>query len=178
MSEPKRQRLLTWDDPLALTARVQGLSGLEVLAQVVRGELPQWPMTRLMGLMLAEVEPGRAVVEATPAEWHYNPSGVVHGGFAATLLDTAVGCAVFTTMAAGESYTTVELKVNYLKPVTIATGRVRGTGTVLHRGGRTAMAEGRLEDAAGVLLAHATTTCLLFTEPARNARVSADGRSR
>lgn len=178
MSEPPRQRLLTWDDPLALTARVQGLSGLEVLAQVVRGELPQWPMTRLMGLALTEVGPGRAVVEATPAEWHYNPSGVAHGGFAATLLDTAVGCAVFTTMAAGESYTTIELKVNYLKPVTIATGPVRGTGTVLHRGGRTAMAEGRLEDAAGMLLAHATTTCLLFTEPTPNAGVSADGRLR
>lgn len=174
MSEPLRQRLLTWDDPLTLTARVRGLSGLEVLALVVRGELPQWPMTRLMGLSLAEVGPGRAVVAATPAEWHYNPSGVAHGGFAATLLDTAVGCAVFTTMAAGESYTTVELKVNYLKAVRIATGPVRGIGTVLHRGSRTAMAEGRLEDAAGALLAHATTTCLLFTAAARAAGVTAD----
>lgn len=178
MSDPPRQRLLTWDDPLALTAQVRGLSGLDVLAQVVRGELPQWPMTRLMGLTLAEAAPGRAVVEATPAEWHYNPSGVVHGGFAATLLDTAVGCAVFTTIAAGQSYTTIELKVNYLKPITAATGRVRGIGTVLHRGGRTAMAEGRLEDEAGVLLAHATTTCLLLADAAPAGRVSAGGTPR
>lgn len=162
VSASVRERLLTWDDPVALTARVRGLSGLDVLERVIRGELPPWPMTRLMDLRLTEARPGLAVVDGTPAEWHYNPGGVVHGGFAATLLDTAVGCAVFTTIDAGRAYTTIELKVNYLKPITAATGRVRGTGRVLHRGGRTAVAEGRLEDGAGVLLAHATTTCLVY----------------
>lgn len=158
---PLRERLLTWDDPLALTERVRGLAGLDVLERVVRGDLPQWPMTRLMGIALVAVAPREAIVEGRPEEWHYNPAGVVHGGFAATILDTAVGCAIFTTMDAGHTYTTIELKVNYLRPVTVATGTVRATGTVLHRGRRTAMAEGRLEDGTGRLLAHATTTCLV-----------------
>lgn len=162
MSAPARSRTITWDDPLALTGRIAGMAGIDVLRKIVAGELPSWPMTRLMGLSLVEVDVGLAVVAATPAEWHYNPAGVVHGGFAATLLDTAVGCAVFSTIEVGRGYTTVELKVNYTKAITGATGPVRGTGRVLHRGGRTAVAEGRLESADGALLAHATTTCLVY----------------
>lgn len=119
-------------------------------------------MASLLGYDLVEVAEGRAVFAVTPAEFHYNPAGHVHGGFAATVLDSAMGCAVYSLVNLGETYTTLELKVNYLKPITVASGPLRGIGTVLHRGRRTAMAEGRLEDAAGKLLAHATTTCLIW----------------
>lgn len=162
MTIASRSRTVTWDDPLELTARVAGRAGIDVLREIASGETPAWPMTRLIGMRLVEVDAGRAVVEATPAEWHYNPACVVHGGFAAAVLDTAVGCAVYSTIEAGRAYTTIELKVNYVKAMTAATGVVRATGRVLHRGGRTAVADGRLEDADGTLLAHATTTCLIY----------------
>ena len=129
---------------------------------MLAGALVPSPMASLLGYDLVEVGERRAVFAVTPAEFHYNPAGHVHGGFAATVLDSAMGCAVYTTVGLGETYTTIELKVNYLKPITVATGPLRGIGTVLHRGRRTAMAEGRLEDAAGKLLAHATTTCLIW----------------
>jgi len=129
---------------------------------VLAGALVPSPMASLLGYDLVEVGEGRAVFAVTPAEFHYNPAGHVHGGFAATVLDSAMGCAVYSLVDLGETYTTLELKVNYLKPITVASGPLRGIGTVLHRGRRTAMAEGRLEDAAGKLLAHATTTCLIW----------------
>jgi len=129
---------------------------------VLAGALVPSPMASLLGYDLVEVGEGRAVFAVTPAEFHYNPAGHVHGGFAATVLDSAMGCAVYSLVNLGETYTTLELKVNYLKPITVASGPLRGIGTVLHRGRRTAMAEGRLEDAAGKLLAHATTTCLIW----------------
>ncbi len=129
---------------------------------MLAGALVPSPMASLLGYDLVEVDEGRAVFAVTPAEFHYNPAGHVHGGFAATVLDSAMGCAVYTLVNLGETYTTIELKVNYLKPITVATGPLRGIGTVLHRGRRTAMAEGRLEDASGKLLAHATTTCLIW----------------
>lgn len=162
MSDAARTRTVSWADPAAHAWRASSGPGLELLKKLVAGELPPAPMARLLGYDLVEVSEGRAVFRATPAEFHYNPAGQVHGGFAATLLDSAMGCAVYSTVDAGSTYTTVELKVNYLKPVTVATGPVRAIGTVLHRGRRTAMAEGRLEDAAGRLLAHATTTCLIW----------------
>lgn len=129
---------------------------------MLAGALVPSPMASLLGYDLVEVGEGRAVFAVTPAEFHYNPAGHVHGGFAATVLDSAMGCAVYSLVNLGETYTTLELKVNYLKPITVASGPLRGIGTVLHRGRRTAMAEGRLEDAAGKLLAHATTTCLIW----------------
>ena len=163
MAETPRTRTITWDDPAATSWRVTTEPGLDVLRRVIAGDLPPSPMAQLMGLTLAEVDEGLAVFTATPAEFHYNPAGVVHGGFAATLLDSAMGCAVYTTMQRGANYTTVELKVNLIKPMTTDTGLVRAIGRVLHRGRRTAVAEGRLEDASGALLAHATTTCLIYT---------------
>lgn len=162
MSDPVRTRTVTWADPAAHAWRASSGDGLEILRQLVAGTLPSAPMAQLLGYDLVEVAEGRAVFACTPAEYHYNPAGHVHGGFAATVLDSAMGCAVYSTIRSGSTYTTVELKVNYLKPITVATGPVRGIGTVLHRGRRTAMAEGRLEDASGRLLAHATTTCLVW----------------
>jgi uncharacterized protein (TIGR00369 family) len=158
-----RERTITWEDPLAAAAQGSGLSGLEYMRAIAAGEIPPPPIAMLMGFELDAVEEGRAVFAVTPREYHYNPIGVVHGGLAATLLDSAMGCAVHTTLPAGTAYTTLEVKVNFARPITGDTGRVVCAGTVIHRGRTIATAEGRLTAAdSGKLLAHGTTTCLLF----------------
>src|SRR5262245_8189795 len=122
---------------------------------------------QLIGFDLVEVEHGRAVFEGTPAFQHYNPLGTVHGGYAATLLDSCMGCCVHTTLPKGMGYTTLEFKVSLLRPITSETGLVRAEGKIVGRAGRVATAEGRLSDRGGRLLAHATTTCLVFEVPAK-----------
>jgi uncharacterized protein (TIGR00369 family) len=124
-------------------------------------EIPHAPIAELVGMELVELGEGRATFALDPAERHYNPLGTVHGGIAATLLDSAMGCAVHTTLSDGERYTTLELKVNFVRAITEATGRVVASGSVIHRGGRIAMAEARLADGDGRLLAHGTSTCLI-----------------
>ena len=162
VTEP-RQRVITWDDPHTgrLQAQQRGLSGIEYLRAIRAGELPAAPMAMLMGMTMAEIEPGRVVFTVEPSEYHYNPIGVVHGGLAATLLDSAMGCAVQTLAPAGASYTTLELKVNLLRALRSGMGVVSGEGTVLHFGRQTALAEARLIGADGKLYAHATSTCLI-----------------
>lgn len=157
----KRERMVTWEDPANLWDEAASLSGLERLQMVVDGKLPGPPMARLMDIRIVEVANGRAVFAGTPAEFHYNPIGVVHGGYAATILDSAMGCAVHSTLKAGDIYTTLELKINFLLPLTSSTGPVRGIATVIHASRTTALAEGRLEDAAGKLYAYASSTCLI-----------------
>lgn len=157
-----RTRTFTWDDPLEMAATIAELSGLERMRQVIAGRIPAPPIARLMNIRLVEADEGLAVFEGVPEEYHYNPIGMVHGGFAATVLDSAMGCAVHTTLPAGVGYTTLELKLNFLKPLKSTTGLVRGIGTVIHAGRSTALAEGRLVSADGTLFAHATTTCLIF----------------
>jgi uncharacterized protein (TIGR00369 family) len=156
-----RERTHTWDDPAQLHTVIRTLPGLECLQRVIAGELPPPPMARLMDLRLIEVASGRAVFTAMPSEFHYNPLGVAHGGLAATLLDSAMGCAVHTTLEAGDLYTTIELKINFLRPLQVGTGEVRGVGTVLSSSRNTALAEGRLEGSDGKLYAFATSTCLI-----------------
>ena len=164
VAEGVRSRTITWHDPVATAARALELSGLEYLQAIAAGELPPPPIAALMDMGPIEVDEGRAVFVAEPAEFHYNPIGVVHGGLAATLLDSAMGCAVQTTLPAGDAYTTLEVKVNYVRPMTRETGRVLAEATIVHRGGRIATAEGRIvSEADGKLLAHATTTCLIWT---------------
>jgi uncharacterized protein (TIGR00369 family) len=158
----ERTRTVSWEDPRALAEAGRGLSGLEYLRKIAAGELPRPPIGELMNFGLAELGEGRAVFTVEPAEYHYNPIGVVHGGLAATLLDSAMGCAVHTTLPAGAGYTTLELKVNFIRPMTAETGAVRCEAEAVHVGGRTAVAEGRIVDAAGKLYAHATTTCMIF----------------
>lgn len=157
-----RTRTITWSDPLATASAGASLSGLEHLRAMRDRRIPVAPIMELLGFWPVEVDVGRVVFAALPAEYHYNPIGVVHGGFAATLLDSAMGCAVHSTLPAGTGYTTLEVKVNYVRALTRETGRVRCEGTVIHVGGRTATAEGRLVDEAGRLYAHATTTCMIF----------------
>lgn len=156
-----RSRTYEWDEPTPFWHRVEGKSGLEMLQMTIRGELPQPPMARLMHIRLAEVENGRAVFLGTPQEFHYNPIGSVHGGFGATLLDSAMGCAVHTTLSPGDTYTTLEFKINFLRALTHATGEVRGIGIVIHAGRTTAIAEGRILDEAGKLYAFATASCVI-----------------
>src|SRR6185503_17198659 len=145
----QRTRTITWDDPIALAEAAAGLSGLEYLHKIVSGELPPPPIGVLMDFRIAELSEGRAVFLVTPAEFHYNPIGVVHGGVAATLLDSAMGCAVHSTLPAGVAYTTLEIKVNYVRAMSAKTGEVRCEAKAIHVGGRTATAEGRIVDAQG-----------------------------
>ncbi len=137
-------------------------SGMEFLKGIGGGVLPPAPIAELLGITPISVEPGVVVFQGTPSLAHYNPSGVVHGGYAATLLDTAVGCAIHTLLPAGKGYTTLELKVNYIRAMTDQTGPVRAEGKVVNLGGQVGIAEGRITDANGKLIAFATTTCLVF----------------
>ena len=158
----QRSRTITWHDPLEMAAVISELSGLERMRRLIAGELAAPPIAQLMNIRLVEADEGRAVFEGAPEEYHYNPIGMVHGGFAATLLDSAMGCAVHTTLPARVGYTTLEFKVNFVRPLKTGTGAVRAIGTVLHAGRTTALAEGRVVGADGALYAHASTTCLIF----------------
>ena len=157
-----RTRTVAWQDPM-IVARLGGTAGgMELLGRMVRGELPPPPIAELLGFRLAHVEPGLARFEIEPAEYHYNPIGVVHGGLAGILLDSAMGCSVHTTLPAGIGYTTLEFKVNLVRAVTMKTGLLTCEGRVVHAGKRAATAEGRLVDGEGKLYAHGSTTCMIF----------------
>ena len=148
---------------LHAVARGREMSGLEHMQALIAGEIPPPPIAELMGFTLVSVEEGRALFRGEPGEQHLNPIGSVHGGFAATLLDSALGCAVHTTLPAGIGYTTLELSVNLVRGITPATGPVLSEGHVLHLGRRTATAEAQLKaEDGGALLAHAKTTCLIL----------------
>jgi uncharacterized protein (TIGR00369 family) len=163
MSETtQRKRTVVWDDPTVDARAAEQMSGLEFLGAMQKGELPLPPICELVGFEPAEVEEGRVVFECTPAECHYNPISAVHGGLACTLFDSAMGCAVHTMLPAGVGYTTVELKVNFLRPITLKTGRLLCEGTIIHLGSRIATAEARLRDTSGKLYGHATTTCMIL----------------
>ena len=157
-----RSLTVTWHDPVELAAAGRSLSGLDFLRAIRDGSLPAPPIAELLGFRLTEVEPGHAVFEITPAERHYNPIGVVHGGLAMTLLDSAMSCSVQTRMPAGGGSTTLEAKINLVRAITQKSGRLRAIGKLVHLGGRIATAEGRLEDASGKLYAHGTTTCIVL----------------
>ncbi|MDP9045410.1 MAG: PaaI family thioesterase [Pseudomonadota bacterium] len=142
--------------------QVAGLSGMEVFAKMFSGTLPYPPIGATLDFLPVQIEPGRAVFQGRPSLRHYNPLGTVHGGWMASLLDSCVGCAVHSTLPAGKGYTTAELKINYVRPVTTRVALVRATGTVIHVGARMATAEGRLVGPDGKLYAHASTTCFIF----------------
>src|SRR6266851_6146472 len=158
-----RTKTITWADPMEALTKGSDLSGLEFIQAIFAGDLPAPPITETMGFTGGSAEAGKATFVGEAGEHLYNPIGVVHAGFAMTILDSAMGCAVQTTLAAGEGYTTLETKVNFVRPITLETGPVRCEGTVLHRGGKVATAEGRLiAERTGKLLAHGTSTCLVF----------------
>lgn len=161
---PARTRTVSWSDPMQSAQAARGMSGLEFMQAIAAGELPPPPIFSLMGGEISEVGEGRVVFALEPAEYHYNPIGTVHGGVISTICDSAMACAVQTRLPAGTLCTTLELKINFLRPLTIASGRVVCTGTVIHLGSRVATAECRLVDEAGKFYAHGTTTCMVLSE--------------
>jgi uncharacterized protein (TIGR00369 family) len=156
-----RSRTYGWQDPAALAAAAARLSGPEFFAAITEGRLPDPPAGATTGIRAAGFGDGRAVFELTPAEWHYNPMGSVHGGILATLADSALGCAVHTRLPAGTGYTTMEVKINFTRRVTAESGRLVCEATVVTMGRRVATSEARITDAAGRIVAHATSTCLI-----------------
>jgi uncharacterized protein (TIGR00369 family) len=158
----ERTRTHSWDDPIATATAAATMSGLEFLTAIANGDLPSAPISSTLGFDAVAFGPGWARFDFTPGEHHYNPIGSVHGGVISTLLDSALSCAVHTTLDAGVGYTTVDLRVSFVRPLTATTGTVRCEGRVIHAGSRVATAEGRITDAHEKLYAHATATCLIL----------------
>ena len=161
--ETTRSATITWQDPLPSAAAGAQMAGLEYVRAIQAGEIPPPPIAVVMNFSIEALEEGSAVFVGEPGEEHYNPIGVVHGGYASTLLDSALGCSVHTTCPAGVGYTSQTLEVKYLRPITRDTGAVRAEAVVIHRGRKTATAEAKLTSVeTGKLLATGTSTCLLF----------------
>ncbi|MBA2384348.1 MAG: PaaI family thioesterase [Actinobacteria bacterium] len=156
-----RTRTITWHDPAEAAALAHGLTGLDFLHRTASGQIPPPPVAELVGFRPTYVMPGRVVFAYEAREEHYNPLGSVHGGILTTVLDTVMGCAVQSLLEAGVSYATIELKMSFVRPVTLATGALRAEGSIVHAGSRVATAEARLVDAEGKLFAHATSTFLV-----------------
>jgi uncharacterized protein (TIGR00369 family) len=163
--EQTRTRTYSWSDPRHSAAHVGQTAGLQMLQAMMRGERPPPPIMDTLGMDGFEAAEGRAVFTMRAQEYHYNPLGTVHGGVIATMLDSAAGCAVHTTLPAGWGYTSLDLSTKFLRPATVDSGLLRCEGTVLHRGRTTALAEARLHDETGRLLAYATSSCVLFPVP-------------
>jgi uncharacterized protein (TIGR00369 family) len=158
----ERTRTYSWEDPFSLRDRMAAHSGLELMQLMARGEIPPPPIADTLGFRLVEAERGRALFECEPAEYHYNPIGVAHAGLAMTLLDSAMGLAFVTTLDTPVAWTTLEVKSNFTRALTVETGTVRCTGSVIHAGRRVATTEARIEDSQGRLCAHGTSTILVL----------------
>ncbi|HAM26553.1 MAG TPA: aromatic compound degradation protein PaaI [Microbacteriaceae bacterium] len=157
-----RSRTVTWEDPLIGAELAKTMTGLEYMQSLVDGSIPPPPIVHLMQMRLVAVEVGKATFTCDPDESHYNPIGTVHGGLVCTLLDSVLGCAVQTTLPRGQGYTSLEIKVSYLRPVTATTGQLTAVGIVTKPGSRAAFAEGTVHDANGKLIATASSTLLVF----------------
>jgi uncharacterized protein (TIGR00369 family) len=164
MSTQPRSRTFTWQDPLPAARAGLALSGFDYLTAMMRGEIPGAPIASTLGFnqFPIQVEPGKVTFSLQPEEFHYNPIGSVHGGVICTLLDSASACAVHSLLPAGTGYTSLELKVNFIRAVTAKSGLMRCVGTVINLGRRTAVAEARLIDESGKLYALCTQTCLIL----------------
>jgi len=163
LTEPgTRERVHRWEDPLRTAAAAADVDGLSFIRMLAAGEVTPPPIATTLGFTVEEVAEGRVVFGMQPEEFHYNPIGSVHGGVFATLLDSAAGCAVHTMLPAGARYTSLDLSVKFLRALSATSGPVRCEGLVVHIGGRTALAEARLTDEQGRLVAHATSSCLII----------------
>jgi uncharacterized protein (TIGR00369 family) len=170
MSENKNKTLervhtLSWEDPKISARDAGSISGIDYLSAIKNGQIPAPPAAKLVGYHIAEVENGRAVFTLTPAEYHYNPFATVHGGVASTILDTALTAAVLSTLPVGAGCSTLEIKVNFIRPITRKTGEMRCEARIIHVGKRIATAAGKLVDGNQKLYAHAMGTCLIFRTP-------------
>ncbi|MEP7300824.1 MAG: PaaI family thioesterase [Caldimonas sp.] len=164
-ADEARVRAVTREFGVATREQLAGRSGLEIFRAMIAGELPAAPISRTLDFLLVEAEHGRVVFHGRPGLAHYNPMGSVRGGWFSTLLDSALGCAVFSVLPAGKGYTTAELKVNIVRPLTDQIPLVRAEATIVHAGGRMATSEGRLTGPDGKLYAHGSTTCFIFDAP-------------
>lgn len=161
----EQSRVITWHDPIAIQATVASMTGLSYWSAVADGQLAPPPIGELLQMRVVDVEHGRITFSCRPDASMYNPLGMVHGGAVCTLLDTVAGCALHTTLPEGVGYTSVEIKVNYLKSVTLASGELTAVGTVVKAGSRVGFTEGAVTDASGALVATATSTLLIFDMP-------------
>jgi uncharacterized protein (TIGR00369 family) len=157
-----RTKTVQWHDPAITAASGAGLNGLEFLRSIRDGVLPPPPIAMLLGMRMCEVEVGHVVFECEPDESAYNPIGVVHGGLVCTLADTVAACAVHSTLGPGVAYTSIDLNVSYLRPVTVSSGVLRATGLVTKPGRRVAFSRADIVDGAGKLVATATSSCLVM----------------
>ena len=161
----ERTLTVTWEDPMIGASRVKDMSGLEYLQAMIDGIIPPPPIAKLMRFDIRSVEVGKAVFTVDPHESHYNPIGTVHGGLVCTLLDSVAGCAAQSTLPKGMAYTSLEIKVSYLRPVLATSGRLTATGIVTKPGKRAAFVDATVTDAAGKLVATASSTLLVFPVP-------------
>lgn len=160
--EPRFEKTISWQDPRPALAKLPTLAGIDYLRGMMAGELPGPPIASLMQMELVEVSEGSATFICTPDDSHFNPIGTVHGGYACTVLDSALGCAVQSTLPAGTGYTSIEIKINYLRPIMPSSAPLRAVGTVTKPGNRVAFADGVLIDATGKTVATATGSLLVF----------------
>ncbi|SDG17851.1 PaaI family thioesterase [Epilithonimonas hungarica] len=162
MSKKDRTRTHEWANPLELAAQAKTMSGFDFLKGILNGEIPQAPIAETLGFHPLSLEKGKAVFEFEPQEFHYNPIGSVHGGVITTVLDTVMGCSLQSALPQGVAYTTLELKVNFLKAVSHKNGKLNSTGKIIHLGKSTALVEADLKDEDGKIYAHGVSTCMLF----------------
>lgn len=160
--EKDRTRTHSWQDPHSGAKEGLQLSGMDYLNAMSAGTLPYPPLMSTLDYRIGEIAPGKVTFLMEPKEFHYNPLGVVHGGVISSLLDSAMGCSLHTQLPKGTGYTTLELKVNFLRPTTLKTGLLTCEGRVVHAGSRVAMTEAQIRDPKGKLIAHATSTLLLM----------------
>jgi len=159
----ERSRTFTWEDPAIGFGKALQMSGLEYIQAMKDGKLPGPPIMLALDFKLKSIEKGNAVFSFNPFEFHYNPIGCVHGGVITTVLDSAMGCAIHSMLPAGKAYTTLELKVNFLKAINKDSGELLATGKIIHSGNKTALVEAQMTDDKGKIYAHSLSTCLIFS---------------
>ncbi|WP_221390540.1 PaaI family thioesterase [Dyadobacter sp. NIV53] len=163
MNENLRERTFHWEDPMKGAKEAVTMAGLDYFQAINDGKLPLPPLMHALDFYVESIEKGKAVFKFEPNEFHYNPIGTVHGGVISAILDSAMGCSLHSLLPAGTGYTTLELKVNFLKAITIKSGELKAVGKVIHSGSRTALIEAQLTDQNGAIYAHSTSTCMIFS---------------
>jgi uncharacterized protein (TIGR00369 family) len=160
--EHDRKRTHKWANPLELAAKATTMSGFDFLNAILNGEIPPAPIAETLDFHPLSLEKGKVVFEFEPKEFHYNPIGSVHGGVISTVLDTVMGCSLQSALPEGLGYTTLELKINFIKAVSIKNGKLKSTGKIIHLGKSTALVEADLRDEQGNLFAHGVSTCMVL----------------
>jgi uncharacterized protein (TIGR00369 family) len=174
-TETERRRVVEWEDPTPHVQRGMTMRPLDYLSEMVHGEIPKAPIAELLNMWGVEIEEGRALFAAQPGEEHYNPIGVVHGGLVATLIDSTLACAIHSTLPPGGYFSTLEIKVNYVRTLRAGSGPIKCEAKAVHVGRTIATGEAQVHDERGKLVAHGTCTCMLFRPPEQSADGAAAG---